>query len=572
MKLPRVRMTEGWVRVGLGILLAGAIPACKPKPGTVASQQDSPPADHGQFEVSGPVTAGPNDLFEDVTARAGIKFVQQFCDVRMANILESNGSGVVALDYDNDGWVDLYFVNCGPLDGVTHHAPGTKREPNRLYRNKGDGTFEDATEKAGVAGYGFGIGAAAADYDNDGFTDLYVVNIGKNILYHNKGNGTFEEVTDKAGVGDKGTGIGAVFFDADNDGKLDLLVANYLTFDPNYKLYFNPDGYPGPLAYKPEFNVLYRNKGDGTFEDISERAGIRIPEHRAMSVCAFDYNQDGFQDIYVCNDATPNLLLQNDGKGHFTEVGLKAQVAFNALGEAAGSMTAAVGDCNGDLLPDILVSRLGYGSLYMNAPGHVFTDKLVASGVGQLTAQYVGWGSLFLDMENDGDLDIFIANGDAHHMVGWESLLMENRGDGNFTNAADKGGAYFSERIRARGAALLDFNNDGQMDLVVTPMADRPFLLQNRNKNGHHWLALELEGTASNRDGFGARITVAAGDKKYYSEARCPAGFLSQSDRRVHFGLGQAGKVDSLRIVWPSGKVQELKDVAVDRVLKVKEG
>lgn len=560
------------MRLGLGMLMVGVLPACKPKPATVAGQEGPPPAEHGKFEVSKPVPAEPNDLFEDVTARAGIQFVQQFCDVRIANILESNGSGVVAFDYDNDGWVDLYFVNCGPLDGITHHAPGTKREPNRLYRNKGDGTFEDVTEKAGVAGYGFGIAAAAADYDNDGFTDLYVVNIGKNILYRNKGNGTFEDATDKAGVGDKGTGIGATFFDADNDGKLDLLVANYLTLDPNYKLYFNPDGYPGPLAYKPEFNVLYHNKGDGTFEDISEKAGVRIPEHRAMSVCAFDYNQDGFQDIYVCNDATPNLLLQNDGKGHFTEVGLKAQVAFNALGEAAGSMTAAIGDCNGDLLPDILVSRLGYGSLYINSSNFVFTDKLVASGVGQITGQYVGWGTAFVDMENDGDLDIFIANGDAHHMVGWESLLMENKGDGTFSDAAAKGGAYFSERIRARGAAMLDFNNDGQMDLVVTPMADRPFLLQNRNKSGHHWLTLDLEGTASNRDGFGARITLAAGDKKFYSEARCPSGFLSQSDRRVHFGLGQAAKVDFLKILWPSGKLQELKDVAVDRVLKVKEG
>jgi hypothetical protein len=518
-----------------------------------------------------PVAAGADDLYEDVTGKAGITFVHQFCDTRIANIIESNGAGAAILDFDNDGLPDIYLINSGPLAGVTHEPAGTKRRPNRLYRNRGDGTFEDVTEKAGVGGAGYGIAAAAADYDNDGFTDLYVVNVGRSILYHNRGNGTFEDVTEKAGLARSGTGIGAVFVDVDNDGKLDLFVANYLTYDPNYQEYFNPDAYPGPLSYKPEFNILYKNRGDGTFQDISEEAGVRIPEHRAMSVCAFDFDKNGTQDLYVCNDGTPNLMLVNDGKGHFQEQGKALWVAFNALGEAAGSMTAAIGDCNGDLIPDILVSRLGYGSLYVGSTNKAFTDQMLASGLGPLTAQYVGWGSNFLDFDNDGDLDIFVANGDAHHMVGWESLLLENNGQGKFSDAADKGGAFFRTKIRARGSVLLDYDNDGRIDILVTTMGDRPFLLHNRSASGNHWITFDLQGTKSNRDGFGAQITLTAGGKTQYTEARCPSAFLGQSDRRVHVGLGQAKTIDKVEIRWPSGTVQVLEKVEADRILKVKE-
>jgi enediyne biosynthesis protein E4 len=554
------------------LVLVFALVSCK-KPGS-----DGRPAASASGEsaltLTPPVPAGEKDVYEDVTEKAGIKFVQQYCDTRIANILESNGSGAAILDYDNDGLPDIYLVNAGPLPGVTHAPEGTKREPNRLYRNRGDGAFEDVTEKAGVAGAGFGIAVAAADYDNDGFTDLYVVNVGKNILYHNRGNGTFEEVTDKAGLKHTGTGIGAVFVDIDNDGKLDLFVANYLTFDPDYNLYYNPDAYPGPLSYKSEFNFLYRNKGDGTFEDISEKSGIRMPGHRAMSVCAFDFDKDGNEDIYICNDATPNTLLVNDGKGNFKEMGQKLYVAFNALGEAAGSMTATIADCNGDGIPDILVSRLGYGSLYIGSKEKTFTDQMMSSGLGSATAQYVGWGSNFLDYDNDGRPDLLIANGDAHHLVGWESLLLRNvceNGVCKFVDAADQGGAIFRTKIRARGSVVLDYDNDGHTDILITTMGDRAFLLHNRGKDSNHWLTLDLEGTKSNRDGFGSRITVTAGGKSYYAEARCPAAFLGQSDRRVHFGLGSSQTVESIEIRWPSGTVQTLNNVKPDQVLKVKE-
>ena len=522
--------------------------------------------------VSPTIPAGPDDLFEDVTAKAGINFVHQFCDSKIANILESNGAGGCWLDYDSDGWTDLFLVNSGPLDGVTHHKPGTVRQPNRLYRNRGDGTFEDVTAKAGLNGTGYGTAAVTADYDNDGHADLYVVGVGHSYLYHNRGDGTFDDVTEKAGVANVGgTGLGAVFLDADNDGKLDLFVANYLTFDPNYQLYYNPDAYPGPLSYKPEFNRLYHNRGDGTFEDVSKSSGIEVSGHRAMSVAVFDSNNDGAPDLYVSNDGTPNLLLVNDGKGHFKDAAPQVGVAFNAMGEAAGSMAATIGDCNNDGHEDVLVTRFGYGSLYMGTPKGLFDDRMMASGLGSLTAQFVGWGGCFLDFDNNGTLDSFIANGDAHYLVGWESLLLENRGDGTFADAAAKGGAYFKTKVRARGSAVADYDNDGRMDVVVTAMADRPFLLRNRDKSGNHWLALDLEGTKSNRDGFGAKVKVTAGGKTYFAEARCAFGFLMQSDRRLHFGLNNAATVERIEIQWPDKQVQELTGVKADQILKVRQ-
>jgi len=563
-----VAVAKTAIFTSLCLSLVVGLTACKRR---AVTGDDRPVEAPNEFAVTPPIPAGPNDLYEDVTAKAGIQFVQQYCDTRIANIIESNGSGAAILDYDRDGFMDIYLVNPGPCDGITHHKEGTTRQPNRLYRNRGDGTFEDVTEKAGVAGADYSIAVAVGDYDNDGYPDIYVVNVGKSILYHNRGNGTFEDVTVKAGVGHNGTGIGATWVDVDGDGKLDLFVANYLTYDPNYKQYFNPDAYPGPLGYKPEFNILYRNKGDGTLEDISESAGIRLTGHRAMSVCAYDYNDDGAPDLYICNDATPNMLLVNDGKGHFQEIGVKAQVAFNALGESAGSMTAAIGDCNGDGLPDILVSRLGYGSLYMGNANGVYEDRMMASGLGPLTAQYVGWGSNFLDYDNDGQLDAFIANGDAHHMVGWESLLLHNKGDGTFEDAADQGGACLKTKIRARGSYILDYDNDGRMDVLVTAMGDRAFLLHNRGSFGNHWLTVSLEGTKSNRDGFGARLKITAGGKTYCAQARCQAGFLGTSDPRLHFGLGPAKTIDAIEIRWPSGSLQTLNNVNADQILKVKE-
>ena len=517
------------------------------------------------------IAAGPRDIFEDVTLSAGIDFVHQFCHRRIANIVLSNGSGGAVLDCDGDGWMDIYLVNWGPLEGVT--APGfcAEREPNRLYRNRGDGTFEDVTAEAGLGGAGFSSAATAGDYDNDGHTDLYIVNIGKNQLFRNRGDGTFLEVTDRAGVGDAQTGISAAFLDADGDGHLDLFVANYLTFDPSTVSEQNPGAYPGPLAYPGEANVLYRNRGDGTFEDVTRQSGLYAPGHRAMSVTAFDCDWDGDTDLYVSNDDTPNALWLNDGKGHFRDVALEAGVAFNSIGEAPGSMNAAIGDVDQDGLIDILVTRLGYGSLYLRRPGGHYDDRMWASGLGRLTQRYVGWGGALLDFDNNGRRDIFIANGDAFTLEGTLPLLLENLGQAQFTNAVARGGRAFQQKLNGRGSAVLDYNNDGKTDLLMTVLADRPVLLQNRDASGHHWITLDLEGTRGNRDGYGALVTLTAGARVWKAEAMCNTGFLMQSDPRVHFGLGDARQIDAIEIRWPGGKVQRLANPPVDGILKVRE-
>lgn len=518
------------------------------------------------------VASTTGNLFEDSTKRAHFDFVHQLADGQLDNIIKSDGAGGVVFDYDNDGWVDIYLVNSGPAPLVTKESGGASRPPNKLYRNRGDGTFEDVTLQAGVEGRGFGITAAAADYDNDGFPDLLVVNVDSLILFHNNGNGTFSDVTKKAGLSSSGTGISATFLDIDNDGYLDVFVANYLRYDPAVK---NPPGsqapYPGPLAYDPQFNVLYRNTGEGQFEDISERAGIRIPGHRAMSVSPFDYNGDGCPDLYISNDGTPNLLLANDGHGHFKEAGLSAGVGFNQFGAAEGSMGAAVGDSNGDGRADLFVTRFGTASLYQNSGSGFFEDHIQSSGILAVTSRYTGWGGNFLDFDNDGDLDLFIVNGDAHFMRGMPPLLLENAGSGSFKDASANGGDLFKRTLNARGCGVLDFDNDGRLDVLLTTLGDRAELWRNVNPSKNHWIAFKLEGTRSNRESFGARIQVVLGSRTLAAEMRCPTSYVFQQDSRVHFGLRTSGVLDRVEVRWPSGQSVTLTNVSADRILKIVE-
>lgn len=500
--------------------------------------------------------------------------MHQLANGKLDNIMKSDGAGGALLDYDKDGWVDIYLVNSGPVPGLSEAPPGTPRRPNRLYRNQRDGTFTEVTQQAGVEGWGFGTTAAAADYDNDGDRDLLVVNFGGLILYRNQGDGTFKDVTTSAGLLARQAGISAVFLDADGDGWLDLFVANYLVFDPEIQL---PPGssvpYPGPLSYPPELNILYRNRGDGTFEDVSERSGVRIPGHRAMSVTALDYNMDGSEDLYVCNDATPNLLLANNGKGVFKDVAWQCGVAVNQFGEAAGSMGAAAGDCSGDALPDLLVTRFGNASLYLSHPGGFFEDRVGDSGILKASAHYVGWGGAFLDFDNDGDLDVFIANGDPHSLAGAPSLLLENSGNASFENAAAKAGPFFARRVNLRGCGVFDLDNDGRLDVLLTSLGGPAFLLRNQSSAPGHWLTLSLVGTRCNRDAFGAIVKLTAGPRVFHAEVRCPTSYLFQHDSRLHFGLGSAARVDRIEIRWPkpSGQVQVLADIGADQILEILE-
>ncbi|MFO1499026.1 MAG: CRTAC1 family protein [Verrucomicrobiota bacterium] len=518
-----------------------------------------------------PIAAQPADWFEDVTARAGIDFVHRFCHERIANILLSNGAGGAVFDFDHDGWMDVYLVNWSALPGVTDPQVACPPGGNRLFRNCGDGTFQDVTRRAGLAGSEFGSAAVSGDFDNDGLTDLYVVNIGRSRLYRNRGDGTFQDVTDAAGVGHTGTGIAATFFDADNDGHLDLFLANYLTYRPQAQSEQNPGAYPGPLAYVGEANVFYHNKGDGSFEDLTKAAGLSTSANRAMSVAAFDADGDGDVDLYICNDDTPNQLWINDGQGHFHDRAVEAGVAFNSIGEAPGSMNAAVGDATGDGRPDLFVTRFGYGSFYVQRDEHLYEDRLYRSGLGLLTRKYVGWGGAFLDFDNDADLDLVVANGSAFVLEGTGALLLENERTGTFTDASARGGGCFRARVNGRGNAVLDFDNDGRLDVLLTALADRPFLLRNRGASSHHWLKLNLQGSRSNRSGYGARVRLMSDGLTLVAQAWCPTGFLCQGDPRVHFGLGSRSRIDALEVLWPSGTRQVLKDIPADQILEVHE-
>lgn len=531
-----------------------------------SSPQPSEPSKNSQ---PGPAQPG---YFVDCTSTSGIDFVHQLADGKMDNIMESDGAGGAIFDYNNDGLPDIYLVNSGPAPILSDAPAGTPRSPNRLYRNCGNGAFEDVSSTAGVEGHGFGTAAAAADYDNDGFTDLLVVNFGSLILYRNQGDGTFKDVTAKAGLLSDQSGISATFVDVDNDGWLDLFVANYLKFDPAIRV---PAGtqapYPPPLAYAFEFNLLFRNLGNGSFEDVSDTSGIRIPNHRAMSAAPVDFDEDGDQDLYVSNDGTPNLLLVNDGQGHFHDEALQRGVGFNQFGEAAGSMGAAIGDCDGNGFPDLFVTRFGNASLYINSQAGLFEDRAQSAGILDTSSRYTGWGGNFLDADNDADLDLLIVNGHAHFLQPMPSLLFLNEGNGRFRAASEPAGAHLAKPLNSRGSMTADFDNDGRVDLLLTTVGGPAVLLMNRIPHSHHWITVQLEGASGNRPGFGALVRVRAGDRVQYAEMRCPTSYVSQSDTRLHFGLGQSERVQMISIRWPGGQSQTFENVAVDQVLTVRE-
>ncbi len=465
-------------------------------------------------------------------------------------MLESVGAGAVALDYDGDGRLDVYLLRDGE---------------NRLYHNEGGMRFTDVTARAGVSHAGRAFSGAAGDVDGDGDVDLFVFNHGPNVLYRNRGDGTFEDVTASAGIAGSSCSVAGTLLDVDGDGHLDLYVGNYLTFDDDYRLHYGPDAFPGPLAFDAEADVLYRGRGDGTFEDVTARTGLDVLPGRAMGVVATDFDDDGHVDVFVANDASANFLLRGSGGLHFSEVGMEAGVAYGFHGEATGAMAGVVGDVDLDGHPDLHVTDTHYGSLYLGMGGGRFRDDVSQSGIAAVSGQWVSWGGGFLDFDNDGDLDLLLVDGDLHHPTGRPDLLFENEGACRFANVSARGGPHFHRELLGRAGLLADFDNDGRTDALLTTIEGPPVLLRNGCPDARHWITLVLEPGAGHL-ALGARVTVRAGGRTWVRTQHTASGYLTQNDPRLHFGLGAADRIDAVEVRWPDGKTTRYPGLGVDRV------
>jgi len=510
-------------------------------------------------------------------------------------LLETTGCGVAFYDYDNDDWLDIFLVNGWRLEGF----PKGQEPVSHLFKNNRDGTFTDVTMKSGLIHYGWGQGVCVGDYDNDGFDDIYITSFGKNVLFHNNGNGTFTDVTEKAGVGTNGKrwNTGCAFVDYDRDGHLDLFVANYIDLD----LATAPLPESGPCVYKGVLvacgppgliggkNILFHNNGDGTFSDVSERAGILQANGTfGLGVLTADFNNDGWPDIYVANDSTASALYQNKKNGTFSDVAMEAGCALSADGKPQAGMGVSAADYDLDGNLDIVKTNFAGDtpSLYHNIGGGNFEEATFTAGLGKHT-QYLGWGCGFFDMDNDGWPDILICNGHVYPEVeqlrteaGYpqQKILYRNLRNGHFEDVSSQGGTGIMTPVASRGAAFGDFDNDGDIDVVVNTNNDFPQLLRCDSRLGNNWLKIKTIGTKSNRSGIGARlrcVTHPPGETKAHQqidEVRSGGSYISQNDLRVHFGIGKAEKVELLEIRWPSGAVDTLKDVRPNQMIVVKEG
>lgn len=525
--------------------------------------------------------------FENIIEHSKIKFVLKNSVSPQRYTFETMAGGVAIFDYNNDGLLDIFFTNGAAIPSLEKTGP---EYWNRLYRNNGDGTFTDVTEKAGLAGIGYSMGVAAGDYDNDGFVDLYVTGVNRNQLFHNNGDGTFTDVTEKAGVGGiipkygKAWSIAAGWFDYNNDGLLDLFVANYLNYNIKTATLCRDQELPAycsPVDFLGMPNILYRNNGDGTFTDVSEQSHISKYVGKAMGMAFDDYDDDGFADIFVANDTFENYLLHNNGDGTFTNVALSAGVAYNAFGNAIAGMGAEFVDINNDGLPDIFETAMfGEGfPLYRNLGRGQFEDVTAATGLAALTSRSTAWGVGVFDFDNDGNKDLFTANSDildnsmalAHRPFPLPDRIFRNQGNLTFEDVSAKAGASFQVPAPHRGAAFGDLNNDGKIDAVVTVLNGPPEIWMNRTSNQNHWIILKLVGVKSNRDGLGTKIKLTSSLGTQYNHATTAGSYNSSNDKRVHFGLDTAPVVDTIELTWPSGIKQVLKNVKADQILTVTE-
>jgi hypothetical protein len=524
--------------------------------------------------------------FEEIPAgKSGISWVHVGGHSPEMYLPETEGPGCAFFDYDNDGWMDIYLVNSGPCDFYMPSAPLR----NALYRNNRDGTFTDVTLKAGVPGNAYGMGVAVGDYDGDGFPDLYVTQYPNSILYHNNGDGTFTDVTAKAGVAALGWGTSAVWFDYDNDGRLDLFVCRFAEFDKSKNKFCGNTvtgerWYCKPNVYQPSASWLFHNNGDGTFTDVSKESGIAKSPAKAWGAVAADINNDGRMDLFVANDTVANTLFANRGKGKFDEIGLLSGVGYNSFGVARSGMGVDAADYDQDGWVDLTLTNVDHEmySLYRNNHDESFTDVAIPTGIGATTRLMSGWGLKFFDYDNDGDLDLFIANGHPDTTVATRSaevkyeeplLLFRNTGKA-FHDVSAESGPIFSKPIAGRGLALGDFDNDGAVDVLIGVNDGAPVLLRNHAARENHWLGVRLVGKKCNPDAVGAKVTYQAGELKRHREKVGGGSFLSSQDPRMVLGIGQRKKMDWIEVKWPQpgGGTQLFSDVPVDRYITIVEG
>lgn len=533
-------------------------------------------ASQGQTAPAAPPAPHPSNIrFEDASGKAGVRFTHSFGSRQLGSLLEGTGGGCVWFDYNNSGLQSLYVVSGRPLDDSMHPYPlKVKPDPaphNHLYRNDGNGHFTDVTEQSGLDPNMYSIAVTAGDYDNDGFEDLLVTNYGKVVLYHNDGNGHFTDVTAKVGIKADGWSISSTWLDYDKDGCLDLFVGRYVKFDPTYHAYYAADNYPGPLDYAGETNMLFHNNCNGTFTDVSEKSGISAFVGRTMGVTAADFDNDGWDDIYVANDRTENFLFHNKHDGTFEEIANDTETAFGQNGEATSSMGPVFVDFEGRGLLDLWVSDGRYNRFLQNTGKKIFEDAGASNGISQANAQYVSWGTGVYDYDNDGQLDILIFHGGLIHLIPQEHTLFKGLGGGKFEDISEQAGQVINTRSVARGACFADYDNDGKVDGYLVNLGAQGALVHNISTDTGHWFAVKLVGTKSNRDGVGARVEIVAGGKRQTAERVAGSGYLSQNDPRLHFGLGAAATVDKLTVHWPSGREQTLEKIAADRVVTVEE-